>query len=127
LLLLTLMSYDEPKISRWMRKVHIGKGYVTTRDKYMRCEKLSPATTWAAAVSCFAVRRAIETCMTWRCRRIRLLLPDHNHRACEADSGYARFRYDHGVDSGQLCRWGQDQLRELRMVAAQNTISWIAS
>jgi hypothetical protein len=27
-------------VPRWTRKFHIKKGYVTTRNKYMRCEKL---------------------------------------------------------------------------------------
>jgi hypothetical protein len=36
----TLMSFDEHTIPRWTRKFRIGKGYVTTRNKYMRCEKL---------------------------------------------------------------------------------------
>jgi hypothetical protein len=36
----TLMSFDEHTIPRWTKKFHIGKGYVTTRNKYMRCEKL---------------------------------------------------------------------------------------
>ncbi len=35
-----LVSFDEHTIPRWTRKYHIGKGYVTTRNKYMRCEKL---------------------------------------------------------------------------------------
>jgi hypothetical protein len=35
-----LVSYDEHTIPRWTRKFHIPKGYVTTRNKYMRCEKL---------------------------------------------------------------------------------------
>ena len=35
-----LLSFDEHTIPRWTRKFHIGKGYVTTRNKYMRCEKL---------------------------------------------------------------------------------------
>lgn len=34
------MSFDEHTIPRWTRKYRIGKGYVTTRNKYMRCEKL---------------------------------------------------------------------------------------
>jgi len=33
-------SYDEHTIPRWTHKFRIGKGYVTTRNKYMRCEKL---------------------------------------------------------------------------------------
>jgi hypothetical protein len=33
-------SYDEHTIPRWTRKFRIKKGYVTTRNKYMRCEKL---------------------------------------------------------------------------------------
>ena len=33
-------SFDEHTIPRWTRKFRIGKGYVTTRNKYMRCEKL---------------------------------------------------------------------------------------
>jgi hypothetical protein len=33
-------SYDEHTIPRWTRKFRIRKGYVTTRNKYMRCEKL---------------------------------------------------------------------------------------
>jgi len=36
----SLMSFDEHTIPRWTRKYRIGKGYVTTRNKYMRCEKL---------------------------------------------------------------------------------------
>jgi hypothetical protein len=35
-----LVSYDEHAIPRWTHKFKIGKGYVTTRNKYMRCEKL---------------------------------------------------------------------------------------
>ncbi len=35
-----LLSYDEHTIPRWTHKFHIHKGYVTTRNKYMRCEKL---------------------------------------------------------------------------------------
>jgi hypothetical protein len=35
-----LCSYDEHTIPRWTHKFHIKKGYVTTRNKYMRCEKL---------------------------------------------------------------------------------------
>jgi hypothetical protein len=34
------VSYDEHTIPRWTRKFRIKKGYVTTRNKYMRCEKL---------------------------------------------------------------------------------------
>ena len=35
-----LLSYDEHTVPRWTAKFHINKGYVTTRNKYMRCEKL---------------------------------------------------------------------------------------
>jgi len=35
-----LMSFDEHSIPRWTKKFSIPKGYVTTRNKYMRCEKL---------------------------------------------------------------------------------------
>jgi len=35
-----LMSFDEHSIPRWTKKFSIRKGYVTTRNKYMRCEKL---------------------------------------------------------------------------------------
>jgi len=35
-----VVSFDEHTIPRWTRKFHIGKGYVTIRNKYMRCEKL---------------------------------------------------------------------------------------
>jgi hypothetical protein len=35
-----LVSYDEHTIPRWTHKFHIQKGYVTTRNKHMRCEKL---------------------------------------------------------------------------------------
>jgi len=35
-----LVSYDEHTIARWTHKFHIKKGYVTTRNKFMRCEKL---------------------------------------------------------------------------------------
>jgi hypothetical protein len=34
------VSFDEHTIPRWTHKFRIGKGYVTTRNKYMRCEKL---------------------------------------------------------------------------------------
>ena len=36
----TLISYDEHAIPRWTKKFRVPKGYVTTRNKYMRCEKL---------------------------------------------------------------------------------------
>jgi len=35
-----LMSFDEHTIPRWTKKFSIPKGYSTTRNKYMRCEKL---------------------------------------------------------------------------------------
>jgi len=35
-----LMSFDEHTIPCWTKKFSIPKGYVTTRNKYMRCEKL---------------------------------------------------------------------------------------
>ncbi len=35
-----MTSFDEHTIPRWTKKFHIGKGYSTTRNKYMRCEKL---------------------------------------------------------------------------------------
>lgn len=35
-----VISFDEHTIPRWTHKFHIEKGYVTTRNKYMRCEKL---------------------------------------------------------------------------------------
>lgn len=35
-----LMSFDEHTIPRWTKKFAIPKGYVTTRNKFMRCEKL---------------------------------------------------------------------------------------
>jgi hypothetical protein len=35
-----LVSFDEHTIPRWTKKFRIGKGYVTTRNKSMRCEKL---------------------------------------------------------------------------------------
>ncbi|HWU41507.1 MAG TPA: hypothetical protein VN203_27950, partial [Candidatus Acidoferrum sp.] len=34
------VGYDEHTIPRWTRKYRIRKGYVTTRNKHMRCEKL---------------------------------------------------------------------------------------
>jgi hypothetical protein len=37
---MVLVSYDEHTIPRWTRQFRIRKGYVTTRNKYMRCEKL---------------------------------------------------------------------------------------
>jgi hypothetical protein len=36
----SLLSFDEHAISRWTKKFSIPKGYITTRNKYMRCEKL---------------------------------------------------------------------------------------
>src|SRR5262249_6663472 len=35
-----LVSFDEHTLPRWTRKYALRKGYVTTRNKYMRCEKL---------------------------------------------------------------------------------------
>jgi hypothetical protein len=35
-----LVSYDEHTIPRWTHKFRIPKGYVTTRNKHKRCEKL---------------------------------------------------------------------------------------
>jgi hypothetical protein len=35
-----LVSFDEHTIPRWTHKFSIRKGYVTTRNKHMRCEKL---------------------------------------------------------------------------------------
>jgi hypothetical protein len=35
-----LMSFDEHAIPRWTKKFSIPRGYVTTRNKYMRCEKI---------------------------------------------------------------------------------------
>jgi len=35
-----LISFDEHAIPRWTKKFSIPKGYVTTRNKYMRCEKV---------------------------------------------------------------------------------------
>ncbi len=35
-----LVRYDEHTIPRWTHKFHIPKGYVTTRNKHRRCEKL---------------------------------------------------------------------------------------
>jgi hypothetical protein len=35
-----LVSCDEHTIPRWTRKFHIPKGYVTTRNKHVRCDKL---------------------------------------------------------------------------------------
>jgi hypothetical protein len=35
-----LVSFDEHTIPRWTHKFPIRKGYVTTRNKHMRCEKL---------------------------------------------------------------------------------------
>jgi hypothetical protein len=34
-----LISFDEHSLPRWTKKFSIRKGYVTTRNKYMRCEK----------------------------------------------------------------------------------------
>lgn len=36
----SMISFDEHAIPRWTKKFSIPKGYVTTRNKYMRCEKL---------------------------------------------------------------------------------------
>jgi hypothetical protein len=35
-----VLSFDEHTVPRWTRKFRIRKGYVTTRNKHMRCEKL---------------------------------------------------------------------------------------
>jgi hypothetical protein len=35
-----VVSFDEHSVPRWTRKFLIPKGFVTIRDKYMRCEKL---------------------------------------------------------------------------------------
>jgi hypothetical protein len=36
----SLLSFDEHAIPRWTKKFSIPKGYITTRNKFMRCEKL---------------------------------------------------------------------------------------
>ena len=46
-----MVSFDEHTIPRWTKKFRIGKGYVTTRNKYMRCEKLFTGFDLAAAAS----------------------------------------------------------------------------
>ena len=35
-----VLSFDEHTLPRWTHKFHLPKGYVTTRTKYLRCEKL---------------------------------------------------------------------------------------
>jgi hypothetical protein len=35
-----IVSFDEHAIPRWTKKFRVGKGFVTTRNKYMRCEKI---------------------------------------------------------------------------------------
>jgi hypothetical protein len=35
-----IVSFDEHSIPRWTHKFSVPKGFVTTRNKYMRCEKL---------------------------------------------------------------------------------------
>ena len=35
-----LVSFDEHTIPRWTHKFSVPKGFITTRNKYMRCEKL---------------------------------------------------------------------------------------
>lgn len=35
-----VVSFDEHSIPRWTHKFRVPKGFVTTRNKYMRCEKL---------------------------------------------------------------------------------------
>jgi hypothetical protein len=35
-----LVSFDEYTIPHWTKKFHIGKGSVTARNKYRRCENL---------------------------------------------------------------------------------------
>src|SRR5260221_56666 len=47
-----LVSYDEHSLPRWTRKFHIKKGYITTRNKYMRCEKLFYGTEQKNRASC---------------------------------------------------------------------------
>jgi hypothetical protein len=37
---IALVSYDEHTIPRWTHKFQIPKGYITTRNKHMHCEKL---------------------------------------------------------------------------------------
>ena len=34
------MSFDEHTVPRWTKKFSIRKGYITTRNKHMHCEKL---------------------------------------------------------------------------------------
>ena len=48
----SLISFDEHSIPRWTKKFSIPKGYVTTRNKYMRCEKLYYGYDPAAAAVC---------------------------------------------------------------------------
>jgi hypothetical protein len=97
-----LLSFDEHTIPRWTHKFHIPKGYVTTRNKYMRCEKLfytydllsrrylavqaAPGDTGLCALAVPLVRRALA-----RGR------PGHLHALFDAGAGSS--------DSGVRALW----------------------
>lgn len=90
----TVVSYDEHSIPRWTHKFNVNKGYVTTRNKFMRCEKLFysydvlhdrylavRATRGNVRLINLAVRLTRETLQLGR--------PDHLHALFDAGAGQA--------------------------------------
>jgi hypothetical protein len=89
-----LVSYDEHTIPRWTRKFRIQKGYVTTRNKYMRCEKLF-YTFDLASGRYLAVRatRGDGALIDWAVPLVRQTLacgrPEYLHALFDAGAGQA--------------------------------------
>jgi hypothetical protein len=61
-----IVSYDEHSIPRWTHKFNIKKGFVTTRNKFMRCEKLF----WPTAPPARLVRCRGRTGRPWHSRLV---------------------------------------------------------
>ena len=91
---LALVSYDEHTIPRWTRKFRIAKGYVTTRNKHMRCEKLF-YTYDVLGQRYLAVRatpgdwRLNDVALPLTCQTLKQGQPEHLHALFDAGAGQA--------------------------------------
>jgi hypothetical protein len=89
-----VVSYDEHTIPRWTHKFNIAKGYVTTRNKFMRCEKLF-YTYDVLGDRYLAVRampgnvRLIDMAVRLSRETLEFGQPGHLHALCDAGAGQA--------------------------------------
>lgn len=59
------LSLDEHTVPRWTKMFSIRKGYVTTRNKHMRCEKLFYGYCWASWTLCWAAAITVSAHSGW--------------------------------------------------------------